>query len=790
MNPSRPNLGGLPSGMPDSFFGDPRAIAVLPLINISPDPENEYICDGLAEELINGLTQVPGLRVVSRSSSFRCKGSTADIGEIGKLLKARLIVHGSVRRVGDQFRLMAQLSDAQEGYQIWSQSFEAQVRDLFALQDELTAAVLEKLRFQLGARFSVPQVRRQAEPAAYSFYLQGRYAFHQETADSLREALSLFVRATDADPAYASAWTGVAEAHLRLEWYGLEPASQAIAHARSALQEALRLEPESVTALYLLGAIESAFDWNWLVAGRTFEHALAARSGLVAVHFHYALDYLTPLGRLEEALDELRYASQLDPLSPITNTAVGGCYYRMRRWQDAARSLRETLRAFSGFGHAHWSLGRVLLEQESYEEALQHFEEGAKIIGRTSGALAELGYGYARMGRAPEAREALREMLEAPSLAVGHINPALVYAGLGDTDRAMHHLEEAFRHRTRQLAWVNVDPRFDPLRPLPAFQRLVSELRLSEANERTAAASAGAPLAATERLVTLSMRPGKRDTGEGTWQLGFSLTRGTRIGHYLIESQIGAGGMGAVYRAIDVNLQRPVALKVISGAIVSEGDKVRFAREAQAASTLNHPNIVTIYEYSSDAGIDFMIMEYVDGRPLDQLLARRNRGEALALKSLLRCLRGVASALFGAHQAGIVHRDVKPGNIMLCGSGEGKVLDFGLAKRRDVPSQLTQVGAVVGTPGYMSPEQAMGEAVDWRTDIFSFGIILHEILYGVHPFQEGSDPGKPVQPPTAVPALVAELAVRCLRKDREQRLQSLAEAVLVLDQHLAVDSES
>jgi serine/threonine-protein kinase len=758
---------------------------VLPLINISPDPENEYICDGLAEELINGLTQVPGLRVVSRSSSFRFKGSTSDIGEIGKLLKARLIVHGSVRRVGDNFRLMAQLSDAQEGYQIWSQSFQSQVRDLFSLQDELTAAVLEKLRVQLGARFSMPQVRRQADPAAYSFYLQGRYAFHQETAESLREALSLFARATGADPEYASAWTGVAEAYLRLEWYGLEPASQAIARARGALQEALRLEPESVTALYLLGAIEAAFDWNWQVAGRTFEHALAARSGLVAVHFHYALDYLTPLGRLEEALDELRYASQLDPLSPITNTAVGGCYYRMRRWPDAARSLRDTLRAFPGFGHAHWSLGRVLLEQESYEDALHHFEEGARIIGRTTGALAELGYGYARMGREQDARSALREMLEAPSLAAGHLNPALVYTGLGDTGRAMHHLEEAFRHRSRQLAWINVDPRFDPLRSLPAFQRLVSELRLSEAGEPSSAATAAAPMPATERFATVSMGPGKRENTSANWQFGFSLTRGTRIGHYLVESQIGAGGMGAVYRAMDVNLQRPVALKVISGAIVSESDKLRFAREAQAASTLNHPNIVTIYEYNSDAGIDFLIMEYVDGRPLDQLLARRSRGEAFALDSLLQCLRGVASALHGAHQAGIVHRDVKPGNVMMCSSGQAKVLDFGLAKRRDAPSHLTQVGAVVGTPGYMSPEQAIGEAVDWRTDIFSFGIILHEVLYGVHPFQEGSDPGKPAKPPNDVPATLADLSARCLRKDREQRLQSLSEAMAVLDQYLA-----
>jgi adenylate cyclase len=745
---------------------DPHTIAVLPLVNISPDPANEYICDGLSEELINGLTQIPDLRVVSRSSSFRCKGKDATVREIGRLLRARLLVHGSVRRAGDSLRLVAQLSDAQEGYQIWSQSFQAEVHDLFALQDELTSAVLEKLREQLGARFSGIAVKRQADPEAYYLYLQARFAFNQETEESLRHALTLFLRSKHADPCYAPALIGIAETYLRLEWYGLEPAADAIANARSALQEALQLEPASVSGLYLLGAIQCAYDWDWITAGDTFKRALSAGGGPVAVHFQYALDYLTPLGRLEEALAEVQQALVLDPLSPITNTAVGGCYYRMRRWNEAARSLRATLKAFPGFGHAHWSLGRVLLEQRENEEALHHFEEAAKIMGQTPGALAELGYCYARLGRRDDALGIIRQMEGLPLQQwVSHLNPALVYAGLQDLDQSMAHLEEAFRNRTRQLAWVNVDPRFDPLRGQPAFEQLISRLNLSASRlpRATEIAAAAATVSMVTNPVDNKVLPALPKSA------GFSLPNGYRLGHYRLEEKIGEGGMGAVYRALDVNLNRIVALKVISRATISPSDKLRFAREAQSASALNHPNIVIIYEYNVEAGVDFIAMEYVNGQPLDRELARRAAGERVPLDRLLVCLRGVASALACAHQAGIVHRDLKPGNIMLAGESIAKVLDFGLAQQRRETSdgeteRLTRVGAVVGTPGYMSPEQAMGELVDWRSDIFTFGIILDEVLRGQQ-----------------IPPVLKDLTSLCLRKDRDDRLQSLADVVSTLD---------
>lgn len=459
----------------------PPTLAVLPLVNMSPDAENDYICDGLAEELINGLTQIQGLSVVSRSSSFQFKGASPDVRQIGRRLGAGLLVQGSLRRSGDQLRLTVQLSKTSDGYQIWSQRFDAQMRNLFALQDELTAAVLVSLRQQLGAKFPELAAGKQMPKAdAYDLYLQARFAFNQETPAEFRRALELFLQSSVADPAFVPAMVGVAETHMRLAWYGLESPAKAAPAAKSALSAALEREPESVSALCSLASTQAGWDWDWAAAGRSFERALAAGDGLATVHFHYGLDFLTPQGRLEEALDEMRKALRLDPLSPIVNTAVGGCLYRMRRWDESVETLLRTLRSNPGFGHAHWSLGRAFLEQGRYDEALKQFEDAAKIMGQIPPALAELGYCYARMGKRELAHCTVQELNRLSAQGwVSPLNEALVYTGLGEQEAAIKRLQAAVQMRIRQLVWVNVDPRYDSLRQSEAYQRVIGQLGLA-----------------------------------------------------------------------------------------------------------------------------------------------------------------------------------------------------------------------------------------------------------------------------------------------------------------------
>lgn len=270
------------------------------------------------------------------------------------------------------------------------------------------------------------------------------------------------------------------------------------------------------------------------------------------------------------------------------------------------------------------------------------------------------------------------------------------------------------------------------------------------------------------------------------------------LGHYRIESRLGEGGMGTVYKAVDTRLQRVVALKVISRETVRETDRKRFAREAKAASALNHPNVVIIYDFGSADGMDYIAMEYVEGRTLHHALQQENR----PLPELLEYARQAAAAIAKAHAAGIVHRDLKPGNIMVTTEGQVKVLDFGLAKHTparepDAPitEALTGLGDVLGTPAYMSPEQAKGNPADARSDIFSFGVILYELVCGTRPFQGRSASATLVQiameepvpaarrNPHAPPEVLA-LIERCLRKKPAERPQSMEEVAASLTRAL------
>jgi serine/threonine protein kinase/tetratricopeptide (TPR) repeat protein len=459
-------------------LNEARTIAVLPLTNLSSEPNDEFLCDGLADELIHGLTGIAGLRVVSRGSSFQCRGTTLTPQELGTKLGATHLVNGSLRCSGERLRLTGELIETRTGYLLWSHRFDAEMKDLFALQDELSAAILAQLRGKLSAAPERAKTRPM-DPAAYELYLRGRHFFNHHTGEGLREALQCFTSAQRLDPDQARNHIAIAECHASLEWYGLESAAEAVPAMKAALERGLDREPDSFASLCLLATVQAGYDRDWVAAEKTFKRALAASGGSADVWFHYGLDFLTPLGRLDEALEACLTASRLDPLSAITSTAVGGCHYRLHRWQAAVASLRTTLELHPRFGHAHWSLGRALLEQGEEEEALRQFDAALEILGPIPDGLAERGYALARVGRTEEAREVLADLEKMASRQfISPMHLALIFAGMGEINSAQAQLERAFEQGIRGLAWVNVDPRFHCLRGGPAFHHLLSRIGL------------------------------------------------------------------------------------------------------------------------------------------------------------------------------------------------------------------------------------------------------------------------------------------------------------------------
>jgi serine/threonine protein kinase len=305
--------------------------------------------------------------------------------------------------------------------------------------------------------------------------------------------------------------------------------------------------------------------------------------------------------------------------------------------------------------------------------------------------------------------------------------------------------------------------------------------------------------ALTDGAVESSIRPNRTVVSESHGRHQLALVIGQTVGHYRIESKVAEGGMGVVYRAVDVHLDRPVAIKVLRPDAVADPERRRrFVREARAASALNHPNIVTIYDIDRSEGVDFIAMEYVPGLALDRLIERGR----LALKDVLRYAIQAADALAKAHGAGIIHRDLKPGNIMVTPDGSVKLLDFGVAKLVETASDdaettlqsspLTQEGTIVGTIAYMSPEQAEGKPIDARSDIFSFGAILYEMITGRRPFSGETkvatltailhEEPKPItEIVTTAPREIERLIYRCLRKDPNRRIHHIADVRVALE---------
>jgi eukaryotic-like serine/threonine-protein kinase len=471
------NIGGLR----ERFLHPPKApvirsLAVLPLTNLA-DPSQEFFADGMTAELIREVSKIAELRVVSRTSAMSYKEAHKPLPQVARELGVNALLEGSVARSGDRVRIAVSLYDGASERELWSGTFDRDLKDVLALEDEVAHAVALQIRLKLA---SWPGTRVSINPVAYDLYLKGRYALDQGSPDNLNLAFVYFRQGIEKDPQYASLYAGLADAYGRLPFYTDTRPSEAFPKAKEAAAKALQLEPTLAEAHASMAYVLNYYDWDRFGAEQEFKRALELDPNDAAARHVYGR-FLASMGRVGEAQAELSRAQELDPLSLGIQSNVGMISYFARQYGDALKQLQKVLNLDPKFPVPYWGMGMCYEQLKKYPEAHAQFQKGIELSGRDSNGIASLAHAYGLAGERVEAQKILSELsARAKTEYVSSYQFAVIYLGLGQNERAIAALEEAYNERSTLLGYVKMDPRFDPLRSDSRFQSLLSRIRLPE----------------------------------------------------------------------------------------------------------------------------------------------------------------------------------------------------------------------------------------------------------------------------------------------------------------------
>jgi len=456
-----------------------RSLAVLPLENLSGDAAQNYFADGMTDELITDLAQISALRVISRTSVMVYKGARKPLPQIARELNVDAVVEGTVLRSGDQVRITAQLIEASTDKHLWSQSYEGELRDTLALQNRVAGAIADQIRINLTPEEqSALKNVRVVNPEAYESYLKGRYFWNKRTADGLKVALAYFKQATEEDPKYAQAYSGLADTYALLgDWqYAVMSSKEAFPKAKAAAIKALELDSTLGEAHNSLAFILDGFDWDLDSGGKEFRRAIELKPGYATAHHWYAW-HLSLLGRYDEAIAEMRKAESLDPLSLIINADLAELLVLAHDYDESIRQSRKTIEMDPNFPLAHNQLAQAYLQTHMYDEAVAELQKAVQLSGGSPTCLANLARAYVASGKKSEAVKVLGDLKKHSNPSYSNASEiATVYASLGDTDQAMAWLERGYEERFNP--GVLLRPGFDSLRYDSRFQNLVHRIGL------------------------------------------------------------------------------------------------------------------------------------------------------------------------------------------------------------------------------------------------------------------------------------------------------------------------
>jgi TolB-like protein/DNA-binding winged helix-turn-helix (wHTH) protein len=455
------------------------SIAVLPFVNETGDPNAEYLSDGISESLINSLSQLPGVKIIARSSAFKYKGTEVDLNEVAKSLGVEAILIGRVTQRGENLSISVELVNASDKTQVWGEQYDRKLSDLLAIQREIAGEIVEKLKPKVSGEEKGLAKHYTESNEAYQLYLKGRFYWNKRTAEALKKSIEYFNQAIEKDPGFALAYAGLADSYVvpanRL------PPREAMPKAKAAAIQALELDETLAEAHASLGRVFAAYDWDWTSAEKEYKRAIEVNPRYVIAHQWYG-GYLEAMGRHNEAIAERKRAQEMEPLSLIINFELGLAFYYARDYDQAIEQFQKTLELDQDFPPAHAFLPAAYEQKGMYGEAIAEFKSAIPLKGGSEVTyLAGLGHVYAVSGKKSEARTLLDELKHLSAQEyVPAPNIALIYAGLGEKDQAFAWLEKGYEDRSFQMQWIKIEPRWDSLRSDPRFQDLMRRVGLPQ----------------------------------------------------------------------------------------------------------------------------------------------------------------------------------------------------------------------------------------------------------------------------------------------------------------------